>query len=200
MSPLRAEPSSPASAVREEQLLRHARQLFSQRGYRETSLQEIADKLGITRPLFYYYFKSKEDLLWSLIGHVGDELRDTAHPIAESEAPAIDRLTKLMRAHAKTILENSDTFRVYFAERHLVEGQRNRALKKGEDEYFDIISQVIGEAQREGTVRKGNRRVLTHFVTGQINSMIRWFEPGGIMPIEELTELAADVAVHGIAT
>jgi TetR/AcrR family transcriptional regulator, cholesterol catabolism regulator len=194
-----SEPESGGKNGREEQLLHHALALFSHGGYRETSLQEIADKLGITRPLFYYYFKSKEDLLWRLIGHIGDELRDGARPIAESEALPEEKLRSLLETHARTLLESSDTFRIYFAERHLVEGKRHRQLKRGEDEYFGLITQVIGEGQRSGVFRKENRRVLTHLAVDQINSLVRWYEPGGIMSAEDLAVLAADVAVRGLS-
>lgn len=187
-----------AKTGREDQLLQQALSLFSNGGYRETSLQEIADKLGITRPLFYYYFQSKDDLLWRLIGHVGDTLLEAAKPIAGSDAPPAERLLLLLQTHVVTLLENRDTFRIYFAERRLLEGKRHRALKRGEDEYFGLIAQVIGEGQRAGEFRKDNRRVLAHLATGQLNSLLSWFEPGGMMSAEDLGRLAAAVAVQGL--
>jgi len=183
---------------REAQLIEQAIALFSNGGYGETSLQEIADKLGITRPLFYYYFKSKDDLLWRLIGHVGDALRDGARPIAASDADPVDKLRMLLEAHATALLENRDTFRIYFAERHLLEGKRHRTLKRGEDEYFGLIAQVIAQGQRTSEFRKANRRVLAHLATGQINSLLTWFEQGGMMSADDLAELAAAVAVQGL--
>ena len=183
---------------REAQLINQSLALFSNGGYGETSLQEIADRLGITRPLFYYYFKSKEDLLWRLIGHIGDALRDGARPIVASDAAPIDKLRMLLEAHAAALLGNRDTFRIYFAERRLLEGKRHRALKRGEDEYFGMIAQVIAEGQRAGEFRKANRRVLAHLATGQINSLMAWYERGGIMSAEDLGELAAAVVVQGL--
>jgi AcrR family transcriptional regulator len=187
-----------AKNAREAQLIQQALSLFSDGGYRETSLQDIADKLGITRPLFYYYFASKADLLWRLIGHVGDTLREGARPIAASDTPPVDKLRQILEAHAAALLENRDTFRIYFAERHLLEGKRSRSLKRGEDEYFGLIAQVIGEGQRAGLFRKENRRVLAHIATGQVNSLLRWFEPGGMMSAEDLGRLSADVTVRGL--
>lgn len=184
--------------TREEQLVKQALALFSQGGFRETSLQDIADKLGITRPLFYYYFDSKEDLLWRLIGHVGDELLEHARPIANGDGGPEQRLRKLLEAHAETLLSNLDTFRVYFAERHLVEGKRNRQLKRGEDEYLGLFATVIGEGQRAGIFRRENRRVLALIATGAVNSLMRWFEPDGIMNGEDIGVLSADIAVRGL--
>jgi len=189
---------SSSKNAREEQLVQNALSLFSQGGFRETSLQEIADKLGITRPLFYYYFESKEDLLWRLIGHVGDELLERARPIAEAEGEPERKLRSLLEAHADTLLSNLDTFRVYFAERHLVEGKRNRRLKRGEDEYLGLYASVIGEGQRAGIFRRENRRVLALIATGAVNSLLRWYESGGIMSADDIGHLAADVAVRGL--
>jgi AcrR family transcriptional regulator len=199
MSP-KTKSGTPAGAKndREAQLISQALSLFSHGGYRETSLQDIADRLGITRPLFYYYFQSKEDLLWRLIGHVGDALRDGARPIVASDAAPVDKLRRLLEAHAAALLENRDTFRIYFAERHLLEGKRHRTLKRGEDEYFALISQVIGEGQRSKDFRKDNRRVLAHLATGQINSLLGWFDYGGMMTAADLGRLAADVVVQGL--
>ncbi len=195
---MNAGPNADGKNRREAQLIQQALSLFSNGGYRETGLQEIADKLGITRPLFYYYFASKADLLWRLIGHVGDTLLDGARPIAASDAEPVDKLRQILEAHAAALLGNRDTFRIYFAERHLLEGNRHRALKRGEDEYFGLIAQVIGEGQRAGAFRKENRRVLAHIATGQINSLLRWFESGGMMSAEDLGRLVADIAVRGL--
>ena len=51
-----------------ERIQAAARELFAQKGVQKTSLQEIADKLGITKPALYYHFSSREDLLRSIVG------------------------------------------------------------------------------------------------------------------------------------
>ena len=136
---------------REEELLRNAIQLFSRSGFRETSLQEIADELGITRPLFYYYFESKEDLLWRIIGHLGDTLLDQARPLAIAEGPPHERLRALFNKHIETLLNNVDAFRIYYAERHLLTGKRDLRLKRGEVHYHHLITDVITDGQRVGS-------------------------------------------------
>jgi len=79
---LMAPSTAKVERAREQQLVAQAVELFSHGGYRETSIREIAEKLGITRPLFYYYFDSKEELLWGIIGHIGYRLLEQGRPIA----------------------------------------------------------------------------------------------------------------------
>jgi AcrR family transcriptional regulator len=183
---------------REQQLLELARELFSRVGYRETSLQDIADRLGITRPLLYYYFDSKEDLLWRLVGHLGDDLLERARPIATGDGDPEERLRNLVASHTNTLLANADAFRIYFAERHLVTGTRDRRLRRGEREYLDLLATVIAEGQASGRFVPGDAQVLAHLATGLPNSLLRWYTPGGRTTPEEISALVTDTVARSL--
>jgi TetR/AcrR family transcriptional regulator, cholesterol catabolism regulator len=184
---------------REEELLRNAIQLFSRGGFRETSLQEIADELGITRPLFYYYFESKEDLLWRIIGHLGDTLLDQARPIAVADETPTRRLTRLFERHVETLLENVDAFRIYFAERNQLSGKRDLRLKRGERLYHELITEVIMEGQRLGEIRPGDPNLAARLAMGTANSLLRWFTPAGAIPAPELMSVTVQYILAGLA-
>ncbi len=185
--------------AREEELVSRAVQLFSQGGYQGTSLQEIADELGITRPLFYYYFESKEDLLWRIIGHLGDHLLQTARPVAASNMAPAEKLPLIIEAHTRALLENVDAFRIYFAERHLLTGTRDRRIRRGERAYLELIAQVIADGQRSEDFCEGEPQLLTRFLTGMANSITRWYHESGTLDVKALSRLAGEIAVAGIA-
>lgn len=184
--------------TRAEQLLAHALELFSEGGYRETSLQEIATRLGITRPLFYYYFESKEELLWRIIGHLGDDLLARARPIATDSAEPPEKLRLLLEGHANAILRNAASFRIYFAERHLITGKRDRRLRQGEDAYLDLIAGVISDGQEAGEFKPDNARLLALLITGMANSMLRWFVPNGPLGVDQITEMFARAGLDAV--
>ena len=83
----------------ENELYEHATRLFAERGFAGTSLQDIADALGITRPALYYYVKSKDELLAKLVTEVTqgplDELQKIAAAGASfaATAPPLDCMT-----------------------------------------------------------------------------------------------------------
>jgi TetR/AcrR family transcriptional regulator, cholesterol catabolism regulator len=185
---------------REEELLRNAIQLFSRGGFRETSLQEIADELGITRPLFYYYFESKEDLLWRIIGHLGDTLLEQARPIAVAPEPPMRRLTLLFERHIATLLDNVDAFRIYFAERNQLSGKRDLRLKRGERLYNELITEVIMEGQRLGEIRPGDPYLATRLAMGTANSLLRWFIPTGAISSQDVKSATVEYMLAGLAT
>jgi TetR/AcrR family transcriptional regulator, cholesterol catabolism regulator len=198
--PKAAKASRELKVSREEELLSNAIQLFSRGGFRETSLQEIADELGITRPLFYYYFESKEDLLWRIIGHLGDTLLEQARPIAVADEPPVRRLTLIFERHIGTLLENVDAFRIYFAERNQLSGKRDMRLKRGERLYHELVTEVIAEGQRLGQVRPGDAHLATRLAMGTANSLLRWYTPAGPISSADVMSATVEYMLAGLAT
>ncbi len=183
---------------REQQIIDHARKLFSRGGFRETSLQDVADQLGLTRAAFYYYFKSKDELLWRLIGNLGDEVIAVTRPIVESPEAPETKLEELMAVHVRTFLANADAFNIYFAERHLVGRARHRRLRKNERAYVDLVAGVVAEGQRSGHFRDGDPRLLTLLLLGLANSPLRWYRPSGPADIDTIAATVAELAVAGL--
>lgn len=83
MSKIRQSPKLPAE-VRREQLLQAALRLFSEKGYRETSTQEVARAAGLTKGALYFHYPSKEDLLVALVHSINNQYKEafmaTARP------------------------------------------------------------------------------------------------------------------------
>jgi AcrR family transcriptional regulator len=184
---------------RKQQILQGALRLFSQAGYQGTSLQVIADELGITRPAFYYYFHSKNELLWGLIGSLGDQLLEEAQPVVATDASTAAKLHDLLVTHTRAILTNRDAFKIYFTERHLVESQRDEQLRSGEEQYHRLYEAVIRDGQRQGLFRDEDANVLALLVTGFANSALQWFQMRRDLTIEDMSELVADLCLAAIA-
>jgi len=89
------------------QILEGALQVFSTRGYTDTSIKDIAVSAGISSPaLIYHYFKNKEDLLRAVIEQYAPPLQLMAHPQAMSSLPTRDALLKFANVYL-TIMDNS---------------------------------------------------------------------------------------------
>jgi TetR/AcrR family transcriptional regulator, cholesterol catabolism regulator len=189
---------APRKTNREAEMLVQARRLFSQRGYGDTSLEEVAQVLGVTRQAFYHYFKSKEDLLWRIVGELGDQLLDRALPIANSERPALERIQLIMSAHAQALLDDREAFLIYLMDRQKIGKANRREVQSGEYKYTELIADVIEAGQRDGTIRAAPPRVLALLLTGQANSILRWYRPRGEMTAAELAKLVSDMAVGSL--
>lgn len=190
--------ASERSRPRKQEILELARALFGERGYHETSLQDITDRLGITRPAFYYYFASKEDILWTLIEALGNDLLAQARPLADSDLDPAAKLARIVEQHVTLVLSNAATFKVYFSERDTIQGERNRLLKEGEHAYARLVADVVAAGQAAGVFRTADPMVLALLVLGLTNSVLRWYKPAGRLDVAALAAETSRMALQGL--
>ncbi|MBA7530495.1 hypothetical protein ES705_22703 [subsurface metagenome] len=99
---------------RKNELLNVAQELFFAKGYVQTSVDAIIKKVGVSKGTFYYYFKSKEDLMNKLVKRMTNQILIEVKKITERQY--LDALTKLNRAYITTRnvkLENIDLIKLY---------------------------------------------------------------------------------------
>ena len=104
------------AAERREQLLANAVEVFARDGYHNSSMNDIADAAGVTKPVLYQHFTSKRELFLELLREIGAQLRETiAKATAEADGPR--RQIELgLRAYFHFVADNTDSFRVLFGE------------------------------------------------------------------------------------
>ncbi len=98
---------------RRAEFLNTAEELFFTNGYEQTAVDTIIKKMGLSKGTFYYYFKSKEDLLDALIERMSEKILEEVKKIVERED--LDAITKLNRAYGVTRsvkLENLELLKV----------------------------------------------------------------------------------------
>ena len=98
---------------RKDEFIDTAQQLFFTQGYDQTSVDAIIRKIGLSKGTFYYYFKSKEDLLDQLTCKMGEKILEEVKKIADRED--LDAVAKLNKAYAVTgniKLENIELLKV----------------------------------------------------------------------------------------
>lgn len=99
--------------VRKNELLDVAQELFFSKGYRQTSVDAIIKKVGVSKGTFYYYFKSKEDLLEKLSYKMSKKILEEVKKIVEEkDLNAIDKLNKTYAVAGSVKLENIELLKV----------------------------------------------------------------------------------------
>src|SRR5690606_22227104 len=135
---------------RRTQIIKVATELFREKGYYATSLDDIADRIGFTKPAIYYYFKSKEDVLFAIVNSIVDEALERFHAIAAGPGSPGERIHALLVEHTRTILRNLDANTVFYNERGLLSPEREREMRKREREYTEIMQRLYAEGVATG--------------------------------------------------
>lgn len=102
---------------------------FAEKGFHATSIQEIADRLGIAKGALYFYFKSKEDLLVSICSYYIEQFQKEYLQIVEDPGlTARDRITEQVKLHFRQFSENKDFITLLMHERFEVTEDIRRML------------------------------------------------------------------------
>src|SRR5260370_20769629 len=84
---------------RQQDILKVAARLFAERGYERTTLEMIADELGLSKPSLYYYVKSKEEILAYIFQNIFQDILDLVQTDLSPDMPAPELLRRLILAH-----------------------------------------------------------------------------------------------------
>ena len=122
-----------------------ALKLFAEQGYEKTSLREIAEQLGVTKAALYYYFKSKEDIVRSLVeDYVAD--MDALIAWAKAQPRSPDTRAEIVRRYLRIVANGAEVFRMLHQNQAAVSGFAN-AKERGElfKERMDALVDLLTE-------------------------------------------------------
>lgn len=181
------------------ELLGKAAELFAERGFSGTPLQEVADALGISRPALYHYVLSKDALLEQLVeGSTQDTAAALAALRADDELEPPDKLRRAIVDMVGRIAENPARFVLLDrSERHLPEavGEEHRQLKRA---VLRDLTAIIAEGIERGAFRSVDEEVTAFAILGMCNWVAWWWRPSRKGGPEHVAEEYAELVLRGL--
>ena len=178
--------------------------LFATRGYEATTMQDVAAKVGMTAPALYYYFDSKQRLLFEVIELNMERFAGNVDAmLASAPASPTEELRTFVRTHLEFQLERVDRARIYNA-MFLGTGallgalspRQRSEIKTLQTRVRDRLKAVLerGVARKEFIVR--DMMVTSMGILAMGEFAAAWFEPGGRLTVAEVAEQYAELAVR----
>jgi AcrR family transcriptional regulator len=177
--------------------LRVAARIFNEKGYHATSLDEIADEIGVTKTALYYYFKNKEQLLYECLKLTYD-CGQTARLKAEGqEGSAFEKLQFLYKTFMELLMVERGAYTTMPNIRALPEDQQAELLdrRKNLDRYSRML---VEKAIEDGDLREVDVRITSNFFLGAVNWILRWHTEDDAMSPQEVSEHFLDLFMNGI--
>jgi AcrR family transcriptional regulator len=184
----------------EHKLFEVASELFTERGFTGTSLQDIADAMGVSRPALYYYVKSKDDILARLVEEL--PLRNAAQLRAlrtRSGLPAAEKLHDMTRLQAMNAAAAPIRLRLLDRNEHHLKGKVAKTHATGKRAVLAEFQAAVEEGIRNGEFRPVDARTAALAIIGMCNWVAWWFEPGPENPASPVADQIAETAVRGVA-
>ncbi|APD08298.1 MULTISPECIES: TetR/AcrR family transcriptional regulator [Thermus] len=178
-------------------ILEEAAKLFTEKGYEATSVQDVAQALGLSKAALYHHFRSKEEILLAIslqalegLVRAGEEA--LAHPDPK------EALLRFMEAHARYFEENYPFF-VTMLQGIKSLSPENRALtNRLRDRHEANLRAILRRGVEAGVFRPVDVALTGRAVLSLLNWMIRWFRPGGPMRAVEVARAYHDLILRGL--
>lgn len=190
-------------ALRQEAKRRQVRdgalRVFSERGYRAASMQDIADAIGMGKASLYHYVSSKEEVLTDLYEEV---LRDNVlevRRIAAQELRPVDALREVIVDRVVYTCHNRRLLNIFFEEEAELPPRRRAQLIRVRREYEDAVLAIVAAAEEAGEIALDTApRVFVNTVLGAANWVYKWFDPKGPLDAETLGDQMAATLLSGV--
>ena len=180
-----------------EAVLNVAVEVFNERGFDGTSMEDLSKRLRITKSGIYHHFESKEDLLSHALDRALDGLSAVVDQTRMLEAPAIDRLEFLVRGSVRVLVERLPFVTLLLRVRGNTTVER-RALRRRR-ELDSFIAELVTEAAAQGDVRPDVDPLITgRLLFGTVNSLVEWLKPNRPVDAETLAEAVCKVTFDGL--
>jgi TetR/AcrR family transcriptional regulator len=159
-----------------EEILSAAEKVFAAKGFFPTTMSDIAREAEFGTGTLYKYFKSKEDLYFTLIDEKVEEINHLVKAELSQKTLAVERIKKVLGLQFEFFEQNRDFLRIYISERNRFEWTVKDDLGKGIHEkmvtYIDILAGVMRQGVKEGEFKSMNPMDLAHALVGIVNSFI----------------------------
>jgi AcrR family transcriptional regulator len=158
------------------EILSAAEKVFAAKGFFPTTMSDIAREAEFGTGTLYKYFKSKEDLYFTLIDEKVEEINQLVKAELSQKRSAIERIKKVLGLQFEFIEQNRDFFRIYISERNRFEWTVKDDLGKGIYEkmvtYINLLAEVMKQGIDEGELKSLNPLDLAHALVGIVNSFV----------------------------
>ena len=183
--------------AKREAVLIAAVRAFNARGFRATSLDDVAAELNVTKPTIYHYYGNKDEILFECVRRGLDPIRRVAEEGVAEGGSGAERLRSLLRGYALMMTEDFGicVSRTLDSELSPESRVRFRALKREIDQ---LMRQVVEEGMADGSLRPGDPRLVTFTLAGSVNWVARWYRPDEALSAEAIAEGVADTLMRGV--
>ncbi len=170
------------------ELLEAAARLFRKKGFAGTSMQDIAEEVGILKGSIYYHFNSKNEIFQEVLNNGIDPiLNSSLHLLQEALSPRA-KLEKYIRKHLSYIMEHNNSLVLFFQEREKMPSDKTEIYLQKRDRYEGVLRSILEDGVKNGDFPQVDVTLTAFAILGMCNWVVQWYDPKGPKTQKEITE------------
>ena len=186
---------------RRAELLQIAGELFATKGYKRTTVRDVADAAGILSGSLYHHFDSKESMVDELLSTFQTELFGHYDAILASDADALTRLEQAVRVSFEAIHQHRVEVAIFQNEAdQLGESERFAYLAERNRQSREVWMTLLRDGVASGQLRPDlDVELVYRFIRDTVWVAVRWYRPGGDLTHDQVADQYLSILTQGIA-
>jgi AcrR family transcriptional regulator len=173
-------------------ILDGASQVFTERGYKGATLDEITSRIKMTKGALYHYVSSKEELWLKCHTYTLEKAINNVRPIYESSLSPDLKLYEMIKAHVQGIIGSATYYTNYSFEKNFIpQSVELQNLSRQRDDFEQLFSTVIRDGIELNIFYPVDIKFAKLALIGSMNYITNWYTPlGELSPLEVAEEIA----------
>ena len=185
------------------EIYRVAARIICEKGYDATSMNDIAEAVGITKAGIYHHIPGKKDLLFRIMNFGMDALEEQVIAPARAMEDAEQRLRAIIKNHVRLITSRStpqgnNPVTIVVDEVAGLTPAHRRKIDQRKRAYVDLVRETLRELEKEGKLSEVDVTVAAFSLLGMILWLSRWYNPGSRLGPDEISEEITRIALGGL--
>lgn len=177
------------------QILQSACGIFAQKGYHHASVRDVASATGVSPAGLYYYFSSKEELLFLILNHALASLLERVAEASRSAHLPQDRIRAIIQTHLAFSCNHPDEMRVMAREWDALTGRFHEKVLRRQRGYTAMVIRILRELRPDA--HRLELRAAAMSLFGMLSWMYQWHLPQRELSVEEMGEHFARIFLTG---
>jgi len=185
------------SKLSRDAILDEAKKLFSKKGYRATTLEDLSKKFGTSKPAIYYYFKSKNEILSELHTLAFSQLAGCSTEVLLSSDTVKEKVRKILKNHATVTANNAEITKIFFQERPEIPKELRNSIRNKRKDYTQAMIALYKEGIREGSFKEMDPGIAVNLVLGACNWICEWYSEKGKFDADYIVDCLMEILCFG---
>ena len=178
-------------------VLKTSAAIFAEKGYHPTSIRDIARAADMSLSGLYYYFTSKQELLFLIQDYCFTTVIEDCRKLIAGVADPITRLGLLIENHLNYFVHNMNEMKVLSHEANSIRGDLFRKVNSKKRQYVDLAMGLLDEIAREHRIEDVDIRVATFSLFGMMNWIYNWYDPKKDVNVRGLAQNITRIFLSG---
>ncbi len=184
-------------ATKRDAVLQTAAQLFIDKSFGRTSMNDVAERLHITKPALYHYFQNKEQILVECYRLGTTLIGDTLNEIAAHCGTGLEKVEAFIYSYAKVMTVNFGRCVMRLDEGDLSEEGRME-VRRYKRKIDRRLRGFIQEGIDDGSIAPCDVKIAAFAIAGALNWICHWYEPEGALSGDEIASQFAQTLTRGL--